>query len=171
MYILYNADGSVNKINLTDYIQKGNNDVNSIFFAIKGKTNSEWAASVYFELPNGEIEGPLTGTPDTQEINGVEYSGWTLNISAAITAYEGLVVFSVSALNLQNATLFTFKSKLVINPSDAIPDETKITVAQYESLVQLYLSIAGDYVTREQLQAVLDGVESELTEVDIGQGV
>lgn len=171
MYILYNADGSVNKINLTDYIQKGNNNVNSIFFAIIGKPNSEWTASVYFELPNGEIEGPLTGSLAIQEINGVTYYGWKLNLSAAITVFEGTVVFSLSALNLQSQKLFTYQGQLVINPSDAVPDTTKITVAQYESLLQLVLGIADDYVTREELESILNGVEEQLDEIDVGGGV
>lgn len=141
MYIIYNSDGSINKINLTDYIQKGNNNVNSIFFAIIGKTSDEWALSAYFTLPNGDIEGPITGSVDTETIEDITYSGFSVSISAAITIYEGFVKFSLAASNLQSEVLFTYQTLLTINPSSAVPNTTAITLAQYQSLLAYIQSV------------------------------
>lgn len=139
MYILYNADGSINKINLTDFIQQGNNNVNHIFLGIIGKNHSEWSATAYFELPNGDAE-LLTAAQANEVIDGVKYYGWSISLSAAVTIYEGEVSFSISIVNLQNDVLNTYNGKLVINPAGIIPDETMISVSQYEALLRYVLS-------------------------------
>lgn len=141
MYIIYNADGSIRKINLTDFIQQGNDNVNSIFLVIKDKTAYDWAASVLFELPNGDVE-VVTPEVAVQEVEGEEKSGWLVYIPASVTLYEGNVKFSVSILNLQGQTLFTYEGKLVINPATIVPDETRITYSQYNALLQYILSVS-----------------------------
>ena len=139
MYIIYNNDGSVKKINLTDYIQKGNNNVNSIFLGIEGKTNVQWAATVYFTLPSGDVVDPEVITPTTanQTIDARNYSGWVVSIPSAVTVYEGIVKFSVSVSDLNDNVLFTYEGKLIINPSSVVPNETKILLSQYQSLLNL----------------------------------
>ena len=176
MYIIYNADGSIKKINLTDYIQKGNNNVNSIFLAIEGKTNAEWEGTIYALLPDGTKEGPITPTNDTETIDGVSYSGFVWSISANVTAFEGLVYFSLKATTLGGLnTLFTYLGKIVINPASAIPNETKINVAQYEALRDLVLQVLNDAATKdyvdETIAAAFGEVEEELEELDVGGGV
>ena len=151
MYIIYNNDGSIKRINLTDYIQKGNDNVNSIFFAIEGKPNTEWAGTLYCTLPNDEVEGPITLNYDTQTINGVEYSGYVWDVLADVTIYEGIVKFSLQATTLGTTnTLFTYQGQLVINPSSIVPNETKITVAQYEYLRDTVLELNSDIVSLGQ---------------------
>lgn len=136
MYILYREDGKVLAKNLTDYIQKGNNNVNSIFIAIENKTSAEWSVDAVFTLPDGT---PVSYAPTqtTASINGVEYSGWNVSIKASVTVYEGLVQLSLVFKNLNEDALFTFQTALVINPSTVVPDETTITYAQYQALLDL----------------------------------
>lgn len=156
MYILYNNDGSIKGTNLTDFIQKGNDGVNSIFLAIEGRSNSDWTATCVFVLPNGESE-ILAAQQSTQTIAGVEYSGWLLTITASVTVYEGIVKFSVDALDLYNRQLFTYQGKLVINPSSIIPNETKITYAQYQNLLNYIKSYLGaDAAAEFYIDATID---------------
>ena len=138
MYIIYNSDGSIRKVNLTDYIQKGNNNVNTIFLAINGLTNSSWTCTALFTLPNDSVTS-VSPVAEEKNIEGVTYSGWTLSIPASATVYEGKVGLSISVTNLQQQTLFTYEYMLVINPSSVVPNETTITYAQYQSLLQLVL--------------------------------
>lgn len=161
MYILYNGDGSVKAIKLTDYIQKGNNNVNSIFLAIDGKTNLEWAATIVFILPDSSAIS-ITPTAKTESIFGTTYSGWSVSIPAAVTIYEGLVVFSITVLNLQSQVLFTYRGKLTINPSAIIPDVTSISYNQYESLLQYILTIlATNGQSPQQMDELLALIESK----------
>ena len=170
MYIIYNSDGSINKINLTDYIQKGNNNVNSIFIAIIGKTSDEWALSAYFTLPNGDIAGPIAGSVDTETIEDITYSGFSVSISAAITIYEGFVKFSLAASNLQSDVLFTYQTLLTINPSSAVPSTTAITLAQYQALLAYIQSV--DSALKEWVSAFsnktfeFDGTAQTLSDDD-----
>lgn len=138
MYILYNQDGSINKSNLTDFIQQGNNNVNHIFLAVIGKDHTEWAATGYFELPNNDVE-ILTASESGENIDGTYYKGWSVPISSNVTLYEGNVLFTINLLNTQSQVLNTYNGKLVINPAPIIPDSTTITVAQYEALLQYVL--------------------------------
>lgn len=144
MYIIFNSDGSIKHSNLTDFIQKGNDGVNSIFLALDGLDTSEWGASVYCTLPNDEVEGPITLTPQEDVQIGEEtYDGYLFTIGAEITAYEGNVKFSLNVIDGYNHSLFTFRTTLTINPSSVIPDETKISVAQYNNLLQYIASAVG----------------------------
>lgn len=165
MYIIYNEDGSIRKVNLTDFIQKGNNNVNHIFIGIKGRDNDSWACSVLFTLLDGSITSstPIT---TTKTVEGVRYSGWNVSIPADATVYEGSVSLSITVVNLQQQTLFTYKGKLVINPSSAIPNETKITYAQYQSLLELVLQKPAPLQTFLVFDNVL---EVDLTQYDDGQ--
>ncbi len=154
MYIIYNNDGSINKFDLSDFIQKGNNGVNSIFLAIKGRDYHEWSAGVLFTLPNDDIE-VVTPLSASQEIDGVLYSGWLVSITSGVTAYAGNVTFSVQIINLQNQVLFTYEGKLVINPSSIVPDDLRITLSQYNALLQLVLQTPTSLTTIKVLNNVL----------------
>lgn len=143
MYILYNNDGSVKAIKLTDFIQKGNDGVNSIFLAIDGRDNTEWSASVLFTLPD-DSKVPLTPVAKTQYVNDIEYKGWEITISSAVTIFCGLVKFSINIINIDSQVLFTYENKLTINPSVIVPNETTITYAQYQALLQYIISIIGN---------------------------
>ena len=157
MYILYKNDGSVKAVNLTDFVQKGNNNVNSIFLAIEGYTNDDWSASVIFTLPNQE-QVASTPTKTTQEINGVTYSGWLVTISSDVTIYEGIDTFSITVFNLSNQVLFTYRAKITINPSVIVPDQTTITYAQYQSLLQYIQSV------EQNLNARIDELEETINQ-------
>lgn len=143
MYIIYNNDGSVYKVNLTDFIQKGNNNVNSVYIAVKGELNTSWSATAFCLLPSGD-EVPLTLSlvDEPQTIDGEEYSCYLFTIPAAVTIYEGNVQLSIRLLDLNDNTLFTYQTTLVINPSAGqITDDTTIKLAQYNSLLQYIQSI------------------------------
>lgn len=139
MYILYKQDGSVVKKNLTDYIQKGNNNVNSIFIAIENLDPSEWNATAVFELPNGDLSSETPTYDDDFEIDGETCEGWVVPITAAETIYEGILKLSLTVYDNEDdpTTLFTTTVKLVINPSVIVPNETTITYAQYQSIMSL----------------------------------
>lgn len=143
MYIIYNQDGSVKSIKLTDFIQRGNNNINSIFLAIEGKNNDEWAATTIFALPDG-TKVALTPIATTKNIFDKVYKGWEISLPLSVTIFEGLVAFSVTVLNLQNVVLFTYNGKLTINPSIINPDVTNITYAQYQALLQYIISVIGN---------------------------
>lgn len=164
MFIIYNQDGSVKSIKLTDFIQKGNNNVNSIFLAIEGKDNDEWAANIIFALPEG-TKVPLTPIATTKSIFEKLYKGWEITLPASVTIYEGIVNFSIAILNLQNETLFTFRGKLTINPSIIVPDVTAITYAQYQSLLQYIVSVIGEpevhHLYRHTIHILADSAEFE----------
>ena len=137
MYILFKSDGSIKTINLTDYIQKGNDGVNSIFCAIEGKNTTQWSADAYFKLPDDYLFTVEALETDTQKIDGIDYPGYIVPITDDVTAFVGLLTFSLRARNTSNnKTLFTFAYKLVVNPaiSPDLLDETKISVAQYNAL-------------------------------------
>ena len=156
MYILYNQDGSVKAVNLADFIQKGNDNVNSIFLAIEGRSNDSWSASVCFELPSGE-KTFATPISKSEEIKTKLYNGWEVKIGSAITIYEGLVNFSVSALNLQNQVLFTYRNKLTINPSIITPNVTTITYEQYENLLEYINSEFQNNINFQTNVAIIRG--------------
>ncbi len=137
MYILFKSDGSIKTINLTDYIQKGNDGVNSIFCAIEDKNTTQWSADAYFKLPDGYLFTVEALETTTQNIDGIYYPGYIVPITDDVTAFVGLLTFSLRARNTSNnKTLFTFAYKLVVNPavSPDLLDETKISVAQYNAL-------------------------------------
>lgn len=161
MYILYKHDGSVKAVNLTDFIQKGNDGVNTIFLAIEGRENTDWSATVIFTLPDG-TSVPIAPTIDTQTVLGTEYSGWKITIPAAVTLYEGIVTFSISVLNLENQVLFTYRNKLTINPSVVVPDTTTITYAQYQALLQYIQSVEQSLSDRiDELEEQLNSQNTE----------
>lgn len=168
MYILFNKDGSINKINLTDFIQQGSNNVNKIFIAVKDRDNENWAVTGYFGLPNGDIES-LTATDKVDSIEGVEYNGWEVSISANVTQYEGDVNFSVSLLNVQGHVLNSYEGVLVINPAVVIPDETTITRAQYEALLQYVLSRTIGKADVDHVILVVDALPENLAPFQNGQ--
>ena len=180
MYIIYNADGSIKKINLTDYVQQGNNNVNVIFLAIDGLTNEQWSGTIFCELPNGEIVGPITPTNATLSIGDETYNGYNWSLAADVTVLEGLLIFSLQARTLASQqVLFTYKGVIPINPSSAIPNETKITLAQYNALRDLVLQDHVDAATKQYvheyvnaaIELALGTVENELEELDTGDGI
>ena len=165
MYIIYNEDGSIKKVNLTDFIQKGNNNVNNIFIGINKRSNSTWGCSVLFTLPDGSITS-TTPTLSTKTIDGVQYDGWSIAIPANATIYEGNVKFSVNIANLNQQVLFTYKGIITINPSNATPDDTTISYAQYQHVLELVLQKPSP----RQTFIVFDDIEeADLSIYDDGQ--
>lgn len=120
MHIIYKADGSVKSERITDFIQRGNNNVNSIFVAVEDRPNTDWGATVYFELPSGDIEQVVLDSADPTTIDEVEYKGWDLVIPEEATLYYGIVNFSIALKNLSNQTLVTIAKQLTVNPSTKV---------------------------------------------------
>lgn len=183
MYILYKQDGSIIKTNLTDFIQKGNNNVNKIFLAIEGLNTDEWIPTGYFLLPNNEVvlitaevaAGNINPEVTEEEIRGKIYAGYEIPILANVTVFEGKVEFSLGIRNLEEQVLFTYKTNITINPSTIVPDETTISVAQYEAILNyinsMLTSLDLDYVKKNPGAPIVTGTFADgiitITDEDI----
>ena len=139
MYILYNHDGSIKRTKFSEFIQKGNNNVNEIFVSIDGLDTDDYLVYGSFELPNEEVVGPVVCSgPVTREIDGVEYSGYIISIHNGLTQYPGKVHASIVVtenVELNPQTLYTYPVVLTINDS-AVAEVTQVTVQQYLQLLQ-----------------------------------
>jgi len=140
MYILFNQDGSLKATNLADFIVKGEDNQKSIFIGIEGLTEiNDLVAEVDAKLPAEGVDPiAITCETDSETIDGHLYYGWTLPITANLTAYEGIVYASLIVTDeIANTTFVTYNFKLVVNPSVIAPDdaEVNISIAQYRLLL------------------------------------
>lgn len=143
-YILFNSDGSIKARNLTDYIQKGNDGVNSIFVSVAGIESADlddYTCSANFLLPDDDVVATLptqVTSADPVTIGGSDYVGWLVPIDAQVTQYEGQVKFSLVITDVianPNTVLLTFNAYLTINPSVLDPDEVNISATLYNELL------------------------------------
>ena len=113
----------------------------------------------------------MTASQSSELIDGRTYYGYTISIPASVTIYEGNVKFSISLLNIQNQVLNTYQGTLVINPACAIPDETTITQAQYDALLQYVLSATQNKAFIQNVIFVFDdnSIPNDLTRFQDGQ--
>lgn len=142
LYVIFNSDGSIKYLRVSESIQQGDHLSKQLFAAIKGIRNTEYVCSVKFELPNGEIN-ELVGDIDTQDIQPEtinfateQYDGYTVRFTEAQTYLAGNLKVNLKLVNLQGVILCTYQVTLKINPTGYIPSETNITEAQYNSLLQ-----------------------------------
>lgn len=136
MYIIYNHDGSIKTLIVDESIQQNNNGVNQIFVSIDGYEPADYTCVAYFELPNGTLNN-VVGIADTGvEVGELTYDGYTIVLTNAQTVYAGKLKMSIKLVDLQDNHLCTYQTELQVNPTSAVPSETLITNAQYNSLVQ-----------------------------------
>lgn len=155
--IIFNNDGSIKTLIVGESIQQGDHETKQIFASIEGYENSEYEASCEFVLPNGELS-ELSGVAETDvniygriydaETHRYEhrqtYDGFSFTLTEAQTLYAGILKANIKLINLQGAILCTYQVELKINPTGYNPNETHITEAQYNSLLQ---SLKSDYQT------------------------
>lgn len=140
MYIIYNRDGSIKKVKLTDFINKGSDGINTINVAIDDFDLTGVTAHVQWTLPNGENIGPLpleSGEPFDDDVGDHYENCFVVSIDAPETLFEGLLKGSLVLIDAQTRILYTYPIKLVINPSTFVPSSsTNITTEQYAALVE-----------------------------------
>lgn len=159
MYIIYNRDGSIKKVKLTDFINKGSDGINTIKVAIDDFDLTGVTAHVQWTLPNGETVGPLIlqrGEPFDDDTGDHYEHCFVVSIDEPETLFEGLLKGSLVLIDAQTRILYTYPIKLVINPSTFVPSSsTNITTEQYAALVEY---IETNYVksySQEQIDALL----------------
>lgn len=136
MYIIYNADGSINKQYLNEFIQEGNSYANVLFVAIIGREPADYYLNAFAKLPNNvNIELP---TEDSSLIlDGITYVGKNVSITSDATTRPGSLQLNIVAENLPGTErLVSFNLYLIVNETGlAVDDPAVMTIAQYESLI------------------------------------
>lgn len=135
LYVIFNQDGSINTLVVGESINQGNNNVNQIFAAVNGYPTSDYTCVAEFELPNGELE-ELNGVQDEQELGIEIYSGYTVSLSEDVTRLAGNLKLNLKLIDLNDNVLCTYQVTLKVNPTGYEPNDTHITEAQYNSLIQ-----------------------------------
>ena len=136
MKIIFNHDGSIKLITIPESIQQGNDGVDEIYLEWEGYSNSSYSCDAVFTLPNGSQNTLVAETSD---------NGYLITLTSAQTVYAGKLLASFRLKDL-NTTLFSYQYEFQVNPTNADIDETTITIAQYNSIVQAmnsYLSLDG----------------------------
>ena len=133
MYVIYNNDGSIKLTNLNEIITQNSNNVSKIFFAVEGYDTDNYNADATFELSNGDAN-TLVATISSMTLDTTPYVGWEFSLTNAQTASPGRLLASIELKNLSDVVLFTFPLDLFVNKTTLQPDETTITVAQYNNL-------------------------------------
>lgn len=144
MYFLFNNDGSIKFLKVGESIQQGSHGVNFVFCAIEGYDNDNYVADALFTLPNGELSEGVA-IADTQEIDGTFYNGFLIELTEAQLLLAGNLLFNLRLKDLNNLVLATYEYTFKINPTSYLPDETKITEAQYQLLLQSFNSFQIKY--------------------------
>ena len=161
LYVIFNQDGSIKYLSVGESIQQGDHLSKQLFAAIEGIRNTDYVCSASFVLPNGEIN-ELASTEDTQEVyqdNQLLFNepidGYTIIFTEAQTYLAGNLKVNLKLIDLQGHVLCSYQVTLKINPTGYNPDETNITEAQYNSLLQSLQSIVPATVS-----SVYEHVES-----------
>lgn len=136
MYLIYNNDGSIKLINLCEVINRGDNNTKQVFVAVENYENYIYSCVANFRLADGSLN-QLNGISQTATINGEQYDGFVITLTSAQTLYPGKLDMAIKLLAVNGDTLFTYTTTFVINDTPYDPDETTISVAQYQALLQL----------------------------------
>ena len=142
MKIIFNQDGSIESITIPESIQQGNDGVDEIFVKWNGYSNTDYTCDAVFTLPNGDTNTLVATTSG---------SGFLITLTEAQTLYAGKLLASFRLKDL-NTTLFSYQYEFQINPTGADIDETTITIAQYNSIVQAmnsYLLLDGGTLNQD----------------------
>lgn len=135
MIILFNYDGSIKTLIVSESINQGSNNVNKVYAAIEGHPVEDYSCNAIFELPNGDLE-QLAGTQSTFTVDDTEYDGYEVSLAESVTIYAGNLKMNLKLLDLADNVLCTYQVKLKVNPTGYEPNTTFITEAQYNALLQ-----------------------------------
>lgn len=144
-YILFNADGSVNKTNFTEVINQ-NNEGNKIFVSVDGLDISSHTCVGIFVLPDksasveaGEEKGNYEYAPDKTA------DGYLITLSQSETALAGIVYLTIQIKESgsQNV-LYSYRVPLTINETAALATYVNITLAQYNNILDYIDSLTFD---------------------------
>ena len=133
--VIFNSDGSIKTLIVGTSIQQGDHLSKQIFVSVNGISRNDYTSSCEFVLPNGEIS-ELAGTFDGMYIGDEYYYGYKFILTEAQTLYAGNVKANIKIINLQEEIICSYQINLKINPTGYNPNETHITEAQYNSLLQ-----------------------------------
>ena len=135
--IIINSDGSIKQRVLGEYINQGNDLVDTIYIGFVDDTiASSYVGTANFELPNGDTN-TLVGTyvsGITLPNDTTNYKGYKIVLTQAQTIYNGQLKMSFVVTNGEEI-LYSYKTTFTINASVVAADEEKITLAQWNSLV------------------------------------
>lgn len=144
--IILNKDGSIKLLSLPYSIQQGNSGVDEIDIAIDDFDTSELTAVANFERED-ETTTSLFGTSkNISDDDGTTYNGFSFVLTQAETLYEGKLKVSIQLSDINDKVLYSYKTTLTINSSVLQPNEIKITLAQYNSIVKALSSYQQKFV-------------------------
>ena len=144
-YILFNADGSVNKTNFTEVINQ-NNEGDKIFVSVDGLDISSHTCVGIFVLPDksASVEGG-------EEKSDYEYApnktanGYLITLSQSETALAGIVYLTIQIKESGSRNvLYSYRVPLTINETTALATYVNITLAQYNNLLDYINSLTLD---------------------------
>lgn len=147
MTIIFNQDGSIRYLELGEYVQKGNHNVDLIQVGIYGQDITSDTVTAQFQLPDESTNQIIITTTGT-----VDYGDTTINVrkfylTNAQTVFAGVLKMSIQVVNAQGKTLYTYLTRLTINESTALADSTTITQEEYNEIVTALAGKQGIYVS------------------------
>lgn len=152
MFIIFNKDGSIFAKTQSDYVMQGSNRVNKVYVGFVDNDYYQWTCNGVFNLPNGtRWTVPGVSVREGFDYLGVNYKGWTIDLTDDITKYDGKVSLTVQVVNSDTAVLFTYLANITINrtglPIDGYWDNS-ITVAQFNDyMAQLAVKLQANTVS------------------------
>lgn len=151
-YILFNQDGSIKRTKLTQFIQRGNNDVNKIYIGFENSLPLDVATCyALFKLPDDSVAGPISGTYTEEQESDGDYVGYLFSLNEEVTQYAGQVMMTIYLADLNHKVLYTYPVTLTVNDTTVSPpDYTNITLAQYMAL----LESLGNYMSKTEGNSV-----------------
>ena len=169
MYVIYNNDGSIKLTNLNEIITQNSNNVSKIFFAVEGYDTDSYNADATFELSNGDAN-TLVATISSMTLDTTPYVGWEFSLTNAQTASPGRLLASIELKNLSDVVLFTFPLDLFVNKTTLQPNETTITIAQYNNLRDAMLGKQDKFgLNTLRIYQTMGDANADLSNLVLGQ--
>ena len=165
LYVIFNPDGSIKTLVVGESIQQGDHETKQIFTKIEGIDPAEYTCSADFVLPDGELSY-LVASQVTDESDEDYGEGYAITLTEGQTYLAGNLKMNLRLVDLQGHVLCTYQVTLKINPTAYDPNETNITEAQYNSLLQSLRSFVTEAWCDENLPQK-NAVLNILTDLDI----
>ena len=141
--VIFNHDGSLKAKALADLIIQGDDLTDTIYVGFEGYAHTGFTATAVFVDP-ADGESTLAAVPSSFTFGDNFYDGYAFVLTQGQTAIAGKLIFSLEVQPTQGAK-YSVKTELVVNPSNAVPDVTKITLGQYNNLMSVVNSKQGKY--------------------------
>ena len=145
-YVIFKADGSVNKQSFEYYVQQGDNN-NKFFVGLAGGLASDSAVGVCV-LPNGSTR-VISGVwnANYQYTTGETADGWLFTLTTDETEYSGLLQIAVY-VNRGATIKVSYPIGIIVNETGVRPDtDTGITIEELNSyLLELQKYALKDHV-------------------------